>query len=678
MRLAWTVLALVLLAVRPAAADKRLDQAVAKADAQIAKGKEAEAVQILQKAVSQAPRDPEAPLALMSLLTRLGRRDEAAAALGTAAARAAGAAPAVRSRVLSLQSALALREGTAAAALAFARQAVEASAGPESLAALARAEARLGLAAARATAERAVLAGPDSAAARLASGDALLAARLAHEAEAAYRRAVELSHGSAEAQSGLAGALAARGDARAALAAARAAIAAAPQEAAAQAALAHAALADDPADKNGEAVVAAQQACFLEPKNPLPKMVLGRVFDARGQLDQARAAYGEAAALDPSWPAPRIAVLDVRSREGDAKGALEALNALPEDARTTGEGELLLGRLLARAGAWTGAVDAFGRAVALLPGMAEAHALRGDAAYDAGELTLAADAYGRAVELDPDNAAYRSSRALYLAYDGRREEAIAALVEVAAKPEGQSAATWMALGRVYRGFEPPRVAEAVAAYEKALALDPKNGEALLGVALSHRAARQWARAISAYERVESAFPRLKREALLGTAWCHYLGGNDTQARFYTGLAARAGADVAPLRQALQRADGVADDFERGELAEGLRSKNAGDQARAVKGLLELGRPAVPALGAALGRAGTSVAARALIVDGLRRLGPAARPALGSLDRLASAAPTAPGPEASAEERALFEREVRLAAAARAAAAAIRGGARDNP
>jgi len=41
----------------------------------------------------------------------------------------------------------------------------------------------------------------------------------------------------------------------------------------------------------------------------------------------------------------------------------------------------------------------------------------------------------------------------------------------------------------------------------------------------------------------------------------------------------------------------------------------------VKGLLELGRPAVSTLAAALGRAETSLAARELIVDGLGRLGP---------------------------------------------------------
>jgi tetratricopeptide (TPR) repeat protein len=672
MRLAWTLLALVLFTARPAWADKKLDQAVAKADAQLAKGKADEAVKILQKEVARAPRDPEPPLALMRLFTRLGRRDEAAAALATAGERAGSAPPSVRARVRTLQSALALREGTAGEALAFAEEAVAASAGAESLSALARAQARLGLAAARATADRAVAAGPDSPLAHLASGDARLAARLDAEAEAAYRRAVELEPRSVAAGAGLARALAARGQAVAALEVARAAVQADPLAADAQVALGLAVLAHDPEDKKGEAVAVAQQAAFLEPTNPLPKLALGRVFEGRGQLEQARAAYGEAAALDSSWPAPRIAVLGVRLRQGDADGALAALRALPDDLRTTGEAELLLGRLLAHKEEWASAGAALDRAAALLPGLAEVQALRGAAAYGAGELKDAADAYGRAVELDPGNLAYRTSHALHLGYDGRRAEAIAALLEVTAKPEGQTGETWMALGGIYRGFEPPRVADAVAAYEKALKLDPKNGQAAMGVARSYRAGRQWARAIAAYERVSTVFPRLDREGLLGTAWCYQLSGDDTRARFYTGLAARAGADVEPLRRALSREGATADDFERAERAEGLRSKSAGEQARAVKGLLELGRPAVPSLAAALGRAGTSLAARELIVDGLSRLGPAAREALPQLDRLAGAAPAVPGPQESDEEKTLREREARLAEQARVAAERIRG------
>jgi len=49
----------------PAFADKRLDDAVARAEDQIAKGKPEEALKTMQKAASQQPTSPEAQLALV-------------------------------------------------------------------------------------------------------------------------------------------------------------------------------------------------------------------------------------------------------------------------------------------------------------------------------------------------------------------------------------------------------------------------------------------------------------------------------------------------------------------------------------------------------------------------------------------------------------------------------------
>lgn len=676
MRLVSMLLALALGVAPRAWADKKLDDAVKKAEAQLAKGKEAEAVKILQKAASQAPRDPEPPLALARVYLRLGKLDDAGKAIAKAG-ELAGAAPApVKARVRTIQSGFALRSGTAGDALAFARQAVEAQAAPECLAALARAQARLGdTVAARETAERAAAAAPDSAAVQAARGDALRAAWLNRDAEAAYRRALQLEPGSAAAGAGLALALAAQGEAAPALEAARAAVAAQPQAGEAQSALALAWLAHDAEDKKGDAVGAAYQAASLEPKNPVTQLVLGRVFESRGQADTAGAAYLEAATLDSTWPTPRLASLGVQLKQGDAKGALAGLRALPEELRSSGEADLLLGRLLVQEEEWSPALLALDRAVVALPGLAEAHALRGTAAYNAGELKLAADAYGRAVELDPGNIAHLSRHALYLSYDGRQEQGLAAMLQATARPEAQTADAFLQLGGIYRAFNPPRVAEAVAAYEKVLKLDPKNGRAALAVAETYREGRQWTRAISAYERVEQAHPRLKGEALLGTAWCYYWSGDDTRAKFYTGLAVRAGADVDEIREAFSRPSGASrTSAELGELADQLRSKNAGIQARAVQGLLELGRPAVPSLAAALQRKGTSIAARERIVDGLGKLGPSAREALPQLDRLAKAAPPEAGAQETGEAKALREREARLAALAEAASAKIRSAA----
>ena len=673
MRLLSVAFALVVCAAGlPAWADKRLDDAVAKAEAQLSKGKPEEAVKVLQKAVAQAPRDPEPSLALFRMLTRLGRLDEAGTALAKAGELASTAPPGVRARVRAGQSIFALRMGATGDALALARQAVEASAGPESLAALAHAQVRMDSGAARETAARAVGAAPDSAAAQTALGAALHAAWLDQEAEAAYRRAVKLEPGSVTANTGLALALAGQGKAAPALEAARAATQADPHSAEAQAALGLAALAQDPEDRKSDAMAAVQQASLLEPKNALVTLDLGHVFEIRGQLDQAALAYGRAAELDPSWSAPRVAALALRLRQGDAQGALAGMRALPEDLRRSGESDLLLGRLLSQKEEWPAALIALDRAALAFPGLAEAHALRGTAAYNAGELKLAADAYGRAVELRPDNVAYLSSYATYLGYDGRQEEGVAVLLKVTTRPAGQTADSWMQLAALYRSFEPPRVAEAVAAYEKVLKLDPKNGQAALGVALSYREGKQWARAIGAYERVEQAYPRLAGEAQLGTAWCHLMSGDESRARFYTGLALHNGADVDGIRQALSRPAGAsAGAFDLADLIDQLRSKNAGLQARAVKGLLDLGRPAVPALADALQRKGMSLAVRERIVDGLGGLGPAAREALPQLDRLGKTAPSPPAAQESSEEKALRDREARLLASAQAASEKIR-------
>lgn len=671
MRVLAVLTACVLCVATTAVADKRLDDAVAKAEAQLAKGKPDDAVKTLRKAASRSKRDPEAQLALAQLLSRLGRRDEAGEAFARAGELAAAAPAAVEARVDAGRSAFALRTATVGEALALARQGVEAHAGPESLAALARAQARAGDPAARRTAERAVHADPASVEAQIADGDALLAAGRGGEAEAAYRRATELEPRSADALAGLALALAAQGKGAPALASAKAAAEADPASAEARAAVGLVRLAQDPLDRTSDAAAAVQQASILDPKSAWAKLAVGRVFESRGQLPEAAAAYAAAADLDPSWAAPRIAALRLQLRQGDAKATLAAFRALPDEMRSSGEAQLLLGRLLLATGDASGARAALDAAVEALPGVAAAHALRGKAAYEVGELDLAADALGRAVELDPDDLGYVSEHGLYLAYDGQLEKGLAALERVTEPPEGRKAQDFVNLGWVYRSFDPPRVAEAVAAYKRALELDPKDGEAALGVARSYRAGKQWARAVQAYERVPSVDRRLEGEALLGAAWCYLRSGDDYRARFYTGLAARAGADVSGLRRVLTRPSSSAGDVV-DQLVDQLSSKDAGRQARAVRRLLDQSRVAVPFLAAALRKSGTCLAAREAIVAGLARMGPDARRALPSLDKLIEAGPRKAGSPGSPGEEERAAREKKLIEAMTSAAARIRG------
>jgi tetratricopeptide (TPR) repeat protein len=679
-------LGIALLALTPAylAGDQRLDEAVAKADAQLAKGKDAEAIKILRKAAGQAPADPEAQLALGRVLARLGQAEEARSTHEKVRRLAAGAPAAARARALAGLSAYELRSGTAAAALTAAREAVEAETGAASLAALARAQAHMGDPAARETADKAVHAATKSSMAHLALGDALLSARLFEAAAEAYRKTLELDPRSSEAGIGLALALAGLGKPAEATAAARAAGQMDPRSGEAMAALAIAALRQDPVDKQNESIAAAQQGSFLEPRSARLKVVLGRVFESRSQLDQALAAYEEAARLDASWPPPRVAALELQLRKGDVDGTLAGVRALPKELATSPEAQLLLGRILLRKEKAAAARAALEAAVQGLPGLAEAQAAYGTAAYDVGDLTVAADAYGRAVKLEPDNLAYRSNYGLFLGYDGRLDEGEKVLRELTGHPGYDDPGGFINLGWVERNFKPPKVSESVAAYERALKQDPQSGQAALGIALAYRAGHQWARAIKGYEQVSTIDRRLEKDALLGTGWCHLRAGDTYKAGFFAGLAAKAGADVKALREALSRqakatpppsgpvAPVARPEDELGELVDQLGSRNAGAQVRAVTALVALGRPAVPYLGSALRQRSTSIAAREAIVDGLVRLGPAAREALPHLEYLIREGPPVPDVDATREQMAAQMREAQLVSAIQAAAAKIRG------
>ena len=246
--------------------------------------------------------------------------------------------------------------------------------------------------------------------------------------------------------------------------------------------------------------------------------------------------------------------------------------------------------------------------------------------------------------------------------------------KVTARPEGQDAGGFINLGWIYRHFRPPRVAEAVAAYEQALRVDPKNAKAALGVALAYRAGGQWGRAVTAYERVSQVYPKLYGEAMLGSAWCYFRSGDDYRARFFAGLAAKSGVGVGPLRNALlgppqAGAATLKTADELNELVLQLDEKNAGERALAVQRLLGLGRAAVPHLVGALRDPETAIAVREVIVAGLARMGPAAREALPQLDRSIKAGPRASGPAASPAAK---EREAKLIGAMEGAAAKIRG------
>jgi Flp pilus assembly protein TadD len=385
----------------PVLADKRLDDAVARAEDQIAKGKPEEALKTMQKAASQQPTSPEAQLALARVQQRVGSLEDAAATVAKAAQLATGGA--AKAEALAALSSMDLMRSTGKEALAHAEQAVQAEATPAALAALARAQIRAQSAAtALQTADKAVAAGASSADAHEARGEALLAVGKNDEAATELRKALELDPKMNLARIRLASALLAQGQAAQAVAEARKATEADAKSAQAFAILGVAILAENKANWS-DAIAQAQNGRFLNEKDPLVQVAVGKVFEGGDNLDQAAQAYKKALETDPGYTPARAALLSAQVRKGDTEGALVEAQKLAAEMPQSGEIQLELGRLLLRKGDFVGATPALEKAVAASPGLAEAHALLGYAYQSNRKSAEALAEYRKATELDPKN-----------------------------------------------------------------------------------------------------------------------------------------------------------------------------------------------------------------------------------------------------------------------------------
>ena len=555
----------------------KLDQAVARADGLLAKGKPADAVKALAKPAGEA--GPAGQVALGRLQERVGDLDAAAAAYEQVRATTAAADKGDR---LPPVAQFLLRRGTAADAMAVANEAVAAGATPAALAALARAQVRLQDApGALATADRAVAAGPASGLAQLARGEALLALGRAGEAETALRRAVELDPASALGQSRLALALVELKRPAEAIAAARRATEIDDKLGEAFAALGLALIAADPKQNWGEAIAHAQSAAtVLDPANPLVHTAVGAIFEANGQLDQAASEYRRAAQIEPTYGPARSALARLEITLGHRDAVVPAIDADLAAGKTVPPDILrLLGEEALRRGDATVALRYLERATQGQPGGAEGWALLGRADHLQGRKTEAAAAFRMAVSLAPQNLDYRASYGLVLGQAGELAAAAAELQAVTGSTGYKDAAGWANLGWVYRSMNKPQ--DSIAAYRRALELDPKQGQAALGLGWAYSNTKAYDQAVAAYTRAIEIDPRSAGLAHAGIAWTHVFRRQPAEARAQLDQATAAGIADARLRQfveALEKAVAEGRPLTE-EDATAARKAQAADQAR---------------------------------------------------------------------------------------------------
>jgi tetratricopeptide (TPR) repeat protein len=510
-------------------ADKRLDDAVAKAEEQMRKAKDLrdkspdeadramqDAIKTIQKVADQDAQNPEARLALGKVLLRAGKRDDAGAAFAQAVKLAPASPGPMQASILATAADFDLLHGSGAQALADADAAVKAEANAETLAVLARAQARAAdPALALQTADRAIAVGAAVGAAHQARGEALLALGRSADAVASLSKAATLAPALVSARVSLVLALLLDGKTTAALEAARAATQADPQSAEALAVQGLAVAKATPGGW-GAAIGDAQQGAFLDAKSPLVHWAVGQLFE-QNNYDQAITAYQASVATDPGFCPAAAGLVQTTYRTGRDAAAMPWAQKLAPANSFCGPFQLALGEMLLRKEEYAKALPALQVAAKLLPKSADANYFLGLAETYQGQIAEALVPFGRAVELDAKNLDYATTYGLALGRNLDTDKAIDVLQGVVKTPGYNKSDAWINLGYVLRMAR--RAPEAVDAYQKAATIDPKSAPAALGLALSLGQAKRCDEAVPAFRKAMELDPNAKMDSLIQIARC---------------------------------------------------------------------------------------------------------------------------------------------------------------
>lgn len=650
-----------------ALADVKVDQAVAKAEEQFAKGKPEEAIKNLTKLATGSP-SVEAYLALAKFQERNGQADDAIASVAKAVDIGVSAAPNLKGMAHAAAARSALRHGSGKSALDHAHKAVEADKSADTLGALASAQARMGDArGAATTAEAALAAGASSAAAHTGRGDALMAGGAAGDAAAAYRKATELDAKSVGAHIGLSYALVASGKAAEAKVVATKATELDKNSGEAFAALGYAISAEHKFDGAhaswSDAIAQAQQGAFLAPKNPQVQMVVAKLFEARGNYDQAQVAYAKALESDPGFAPAKVAMITTRYRKGDLDGAIKDANDLLKLSPNNADVHGMLGELLARKSQYAEAIPHLEKASVAKPKSADVWAALAHSYHMTRSLEDGKDAYAKAVELNPTSDDLKSNYGLLLGMSGDHAPGAQILAALTSKPGYKSAAGFANYGWVLSRMKPPKAAEAVAAYRKAIALEPANAGLYYGLGWAQYFGKSYPDAIASFEKAGSMDKALFAETRSAIGWSHYFiavsgDKNFANAKTLVAAAESAGRPDARLADAISKyeafiaagkaaeAEAAAaaaqnaaaqDAIDLGKLFRTLQKGSPSQKVAAAEDMAAAGADAAELLGWAIEN-DPLVAVRQAALNSLKRLGRGAAKAAPALRRYSATQP----------------------------------------
>jgi tetratricopeptide (TPR) repeat protein len=303
-----------------------------------------------------------------------------------------------------------------------------------------------------------------------------------------------------------------------------------------------------------EAIAQAQQGAFLDPENPHVQNAVGKIFEANGQYEQAAKAYRQALTCDPAYGPARFALIQAELNRGNREGAIAEAKKLAAGGATSPDLERLIGEDAVRHQDYVAAIPFLEKATKGLPGNPDGWALLGRAYHASGRYDDAAEAYKKAVELAPQNLNYRTTYGLILGQAGELEKGLAELQKVTSSPGYKDAAGWTNLGWIHRNMNKPQ--ESIAAYQKALELDPKQEQAALGLGWAYSYTKDYDKAIAAYNKAIQIDPKeAGPDANLGIAWGYFFkavksGSKEdaAQAKAFAAKAGAAGRNVTQVNQ----------------------------------------------------------------------------------------------------------------------------------
>ena len=293
-------------------------------------------------------------------------------------------------------------------------------------------------------------------------------------AEREARTALAAAPGDPRARLILASALRRRGDAAGALSILELLAAAHPNAALTQYELGAALAATGDA---AAAIPALRRAVALNRDHPQAWRALGDLLFAAGEATAAEAAYAQhrrALVRDPTLKPAAAALCD--GRPGEAERLLRPrLAARPDDPPAL---ELLAEAVL-RQGLFPDAEVLLARCLELDPARADARFAYASALFHQQKAAEALAALERLLTGDPQNPAYRNLAAAALALAGDFEPALATY-ETLLGEHARQPLIWLNYGHALRTVG--RADDAIAAFRRALALDPTLSDAYLGLA----------------------------------------------------------------------------------------------------------------------------------------------------------------------------------------------------